>query len=127
MFGQFGLKFCLIQDFSEMVGIKFHFKLKISESVGVSFLTFRFSICYNRDTQKIGNLQKLYWRESREEVFRQMIQFFARVVELREEKYVKDDGKVTTDSPSREFLEVTNRIAVTSRDFRIGTEVAPKA
>ena len=36
-----------------------------------------------------------------------MIQFFARVVELREEKYVKYDGKVTTDSPSREFLEVT--------------------
>ena len=133
MFGQFGLKFCLIQDFSEMIGIKFRFILKVSESVGVSFLTFRFSICYNRDTQKIGNLQKLYWRESREEVFRQMIQFFARVVELREGKIafasesVKYDGKVTTDSPSREFLEVTNRIAVTSRDFRIGTEVAPKA
>ena len=36
-----------------------------------------------------------------------MIQFFARVVELREEKYVKYDGKVTTDSPPREFLEVT--------------------
>ena len=40
-----------------------------------------------------------------------MIQFFARVVELREEKYVKYDGKVTTDSPSREFLEVTNKKA----------------
>jgi len=39
-----------------------------------------------------------------------MIQFFARVVELREEKYVKYDGKVTTDSPSREFLEVTLKI-----------------
>ena len=43
-----------------------------------------------------------------------MIQFFARVVELREGKIafasesVKYDGKVTTDSPSREFLEVTN-------------------
>ncbi len=36
-----------------------------------------------------------------------MIQFFARVVELREEKYVKYDGKITMDSPSREFLEVT--------------------
>ena len=39
-----------------------------------------------------------------------MIQFFARVVELREEKYVKYDGKVTTDSPSREFLEVTSNL-----------------
>jgi len=37
-----------------------------------------------------------------------MIQFFARVVELREEKSVKYDGKITTASPSREFLEVTN-------------------
>ena len=36
-----------------------------------------------------------------------MIQFFARVVELREEKYVKYDGKITTVSPPREFLEVT--------------------
>ena len=42
-----------------------------------------------------------------------MIQFFARVVELREGKIafasesVKYDGKVTTDSSSREFLEVT--------------------
>ena len=40
-----------------------------------------------------------------------MIQFFARVVELREEKYVKYDGKVTTDSASREFLEVTHHLA----------------
>ena len=55
----------------------------------------------------LGNLKKLYWRASRKGVLRQMIQFFARVVELREEKYVKYDGKVTTDSPSREFLEVT--------------------
>ena len=39
-----------------------------------------------------------------------MKQFFARVVELREEKYVKYDGKVTTDSLSREFLEVTNNL-----------------
>ena len=38
-----------------------------------------------------------------------MIQFFERVVALREEKYVKYDGKVTTDSPSKEFLEVTFR------------------
>ena len=43
-----------------------------------------------------------------------MIHFFARVVELREGKIafasesVKYDGKVTTDSPPREFLEVTN-------------------
>ena len=36
-----------------------------------------------------------------------MIQFFARVVELREEKCVKCDGKITVDFPSREFLEVT--------------------
>ena len=50
LFGQFGLLFCLIQDFSEMVGIKFHFILKVSESVGVNFLTFRFAICYNRGT-----------------------------------------------------------------------------
>ena len=46
-----------------------------------------------------------------------MIQFFARVVELREGKIafasesVKHDGKVTTDSPSREFLEVTHHLA----------------
>ena len=45
-----------------------------------------------------------------------MIQFFARVVELREGKIafasesVKYDGKVTTDSPSREFLEVTSNL-----------------
>ncbi len=39
-----------------------------------------------------------------------MIQFFARVVELREEKHVKYDGKITMDSPSREFLEVTNNL-----------------
>ena len=38
-----------------------------------------------------------------------MIQFFARVVELREEKSVKCDGKITMDFPSREFLEVTNK------------------
>ncbi len=37
-----------------------------------------------------------------------MNQFFARVVELREEKYVKHDGKITMDSPSREFLEMTS-------------------
>ena len=36
-----------------------------------------------------------------------MIQFFARVVELREEKYVKYDGKITLDSLSRDFLEMT--------------------
>ena len=48
--GSFGLKFCLIQVFSEMVGIKFHFIRKVSESVGVNFLTFRFTICYNRGT-----------------------------------------------------------------------------
>ncbi len=41
-----------------------------------------------------------------------MIQFFARVVELREEKYVKYDGKVTTDSLSREFLEVTDDLSI---------------
>ena len=50
MFGQFGLKFCLIQDYSEMVGIKIHFIRKVSESVGVTFLAFRFTICYNRST-----------------------------------------------------------------------------
>ena len=44
-----------------------------------------------------------------------MIQFFARVVELREGKIafasesVKCDGKITMDFPSREFLEVTNK------------------
>ena len=36
-----------------------------------------------------------------------MIQFFARGVELREEKSVKCDGKITMDFPSREFLKVT--------------------
>ena len=35
-----------------------------------------------------------------------MIQFFARVVELREEKTVIYDGKITVDLPSRGFLEV---------------------
>ena len=50
MLGSLGLKFCLIQDFSEMVGIKFHFILKVSESVGENFLTFHFTICYNRGT-----------------------------------------------------------------------------
>ncbi len=39
--------------------------------------------------------------------FRQMNQFFARVVELHEETYVKYDGNITMDSPSREFLEMT--------------------
>ena len=49
-----------------------------------------------------------------------MIQFFARVVELREEKYVKYDGKITMDSPSREFLEMTfHRSPVTN--LRIGS------
>ncbi len=36
-----------------------------------------------------------------------MNQFSARVMELREKKYVKYDGKITMDSPPREFLEVT--------------------
>ncbi len=40
-----------------------------------------------------------------------MNQFFARVVELREVKYVKYDGKITMDSPSREFLEMTNNLS----------------
>ncbi len=35
-----------------------------------------------------------------------MIHFFARVVELREEKTVKYDGKITANLPSREFLEM---------------------
>lgn len=39
-----------------------------------------------------------------------MKQFFARVVELREEKHVKYDGKITMDSPSREFLEMTRNL-----------------
>ena len=43
-----------------------------------------------------------------------MIQFFARVVELREEKSVKCDGKITMDFPSREFLEVTKNISIKS-------------
>ncbi len=38
-----------------------------------------------------------------------MNQFFARVVELREEKYVKYDGKFTVASSAREFLEMTSR------------------
>ena len=46
----FGLKFCLIQEFSEIVWVNFYILLKVSESVGVNFLTFRFTICYNRDT-----------------------------------------------------------------------------
>ncbi len=41
-----------------------------------------------------------------------MNQFFARVVELREENYVKYDGKITMDSPSREFLEMTNNLPI---------------
>ena len=49
-----------------------------------------------------------------------MIQFFARVVELREGKIafasesVKCDGKITMDFPSREFLEVTKNISIKS-------------
>ncbi len=39
-----------------------------------------------------------------------MNQFFARVVELREEKYVKYDGKFTVDSSARGFLEMTNNL-----------------
>ena len=35
-----------------------------------------------------------------------MIQFFARVVELREEKTVIYDGKITVDLPPSEFLEI---------------------
>ena len=46
-----------------------------------------------------------------------MIQFFARVVELREEKSVKCDGKITMDFPSREFLEVTKRSTFGSYTF----------
>ena len=45
------------------------------------------------------------------EFFRQMIQFFARVVELREEKTVIYDGKITVDLPSRGFLEVPNNLS----------------
>ncbi len=47
-----------------------------------------------------------------------MNQFFARVVELREEKYVKYDGKFTVDSLARGFLEMTNNLSLylTSRD-----------
>ncbi len=48
-----------------------------------------------------------------------MIQFFARVVELREEKYVKYDGKVTTDPPSREFLEVTCCLPQCGGQYRV--------
>ncbi len=40
-----------------------------------------------------------------------MNQCFARVVELREETYVKCDGNITMDSPSREFLEMTNNLS----------------
>jgi len=36
-----------------------------------------------------------------------MRQFFASVVELREEKSAKCDGKITMDFPSKEFLDVT--------------------
>ncbi len=43
-----------------------------------------------------------------------MNHFFARVVELREENYVKYDGKITMDSPSREFLEMTKGEAAAS-------------
>lgn len=46
-----------------------------------------------------------------------MRQFFARVVELREEKSVKYDRKFTTDSPSREFLEVTIILRLTHKHF----------
>ncbi len=38
-----------------------------------------------------------------------MNQFFARAVELREETYVKYERNITMDSPSREFLEMTNK------------------
>ena len=41
-----------------------------------------------------------------------MIQFFARVVELREEKTVIYDGKITVDLPSRGFLEVPNNLSL---------------
>ena len=40
-----------------------------------------------------------------------MIQFFARVVELREEKTMIYDGKITVDLPSRGFLEVPNNLS----------------
>ena len=50
MLGSFGVKFCLIQDFSEIIWVNFYILLKVSESVGVNFLTFHFTICYNRDT-----------------------------------------------------------------------------
>ena len=46
---------------------------------------------------------------------RQMIQFFERVVELREEKTVIYDGKITVDLPSRGFLEVPYRILAGKR------------
>ena len=45
-----------------------------------------------------------------------MIQFFARVVELREEKTVIYDGKITVDLPSRGFLEVANNLSLPSLD-----------
>ena len=44
-----------------------------------------------------------------------MIQFFARIVELREEKTVIYDGKITVDLPSRGFLEVPYRILAGKR------------
>ncbi len=53
-----------------------------------------------------------------------MIQFFARVVELREEKYVKYDGKITMDSPSREFLEVTYNF-LSRRGFKYSEKGTP--
>ncbi len=62
--------------------------------------------------QPTGNLKKLYWRASHAGFIRQMNQFFARVVELLKEKYVKYDGNITMDSPSRKFLEMTNNLHV---------------
>ena len=38
--------------------------------------------------------------------FRQMVQIFARIVAVREEKHVKYDGKITKDLPPREFIEM---------------------
>ncbi len=49
-----------------------------------------------------------------------MNQFFARVVELREEKYAKYDGKFTVDSSARGFLEMTQKPF--ADDFTVSTK-----
>ena len=52
-----------------------------------------------------------------------MIQFFARVVELREEKTVIYDGKIAVDLPSRGFLEVPFNLSVSIQSLSVFSNI----